>query len=53
MRFWSLSQTQLNLDRRVQVVTLATYHRVPAIYPWREAPEAGGLMSYGANRRCL
>jgi putative tryptophan/tyrosine transport system substrate-binding protein len=22
---------------------------VPAIYPWREAPEVGGLMSYGAN----
>jgi putative ABC transport system substrate-binding protein len=39
----------LNLDRRVQLVTLATYYRVPAIYPWREASEAGGLMSYGAN----
>src|SRR4029453_3648177 len=36
-------------NRRVQLVTLATYHRVPAIYPWREAAEAGGLMSYGPN----
>ena len=22
---------------------------MPAIYPWREAAEVGGLMSYGAN----
>jgi hypothetical protein len=36
-------------NRRVQVATLATYHRVPAIYFWREAAEAGGLMSYGSN----
>jgi putative tryptophan/tyrosine transport system substrate-binding protein len=35
--------------RRVQVVTLATYHRVPAIYTLREAAEAGGLMSYGTS----
>ena len=34
---------------RVQLVTLATYHRVPAIYSWREAAEVGGLMSYGAS----
>jgi putative ABC transport system substrate-binding protein len=37
------------LNRRVQIVTLATYHRVPAIYPRREAAEAGGLMSYGTS----
>jgi len=38
------------INRRVQLATLATYHRVPAIYPWREAPaEVGGLMSYGAS----
>jgi putative tryptophan/tyrosine transport system substrate-binding protein len=36
-------------NRRVQIVTLATYHRVPAIYSWREAAEAGGLMSYGTS----
>src|SRR5262245_13359641 len=34
-------------NRRVQLVTLAAYHRVPAIYPWREGAEVGGLMSYG------
>jgi putative ABC transport system substrate-binding protein len=36
-------------SRRVQLVTLATYHRVPAIYSWREAAEVGGLMSYGTR----
>jgi ABC-type uncharacterized transport system substrate-binding protein len=36
-------------SRRVQVVTLAAYHRVPAIYPQREWAEAGGLMSYGTS----
>ena len=30
-------------------ITLATYHRVPAIYSWREAAEVGGLMSYAAD----
>jgi putative ABC transport system substrate-binding protein len=36
-------------NRRVQIVTLATYHRVPAIYSQREWAEAGGLMSYGTS----
>jgi putative tryptophan/tyrosine transport system substrate-binding protein len=35
--------------RRAQLVTLAAYHRVPAIYTFREAAEAGGLMSYGTS----
>lgn len=39
----------LTNNRRVQVVTLAAYHRVPTIYSMRESTEAGGLMSYGAN----
>jgi putative ABC transport system substrate-binding protein len=39
----------LFLNRRVQLVTLATYHKVPAIYARRENAEAGGLMSYGAS----
>jgi putative tryptophan/tyrosine transport system substrate-binding protein len=36
-------------SRRVQLATLATYHRIPAIYYTRPAAEVGGLMSYGAN----
>jgi putative tryptophan/tyrosine transport system substrate-binding protein len=36
-------------NRRIQLVTLAAYHRVPAIYPTREAAEVGGLMSYGTS----
>jgi putative ABC transport system substrate-binding protein len=36
-------------NRRVQLATLAAYHRVPAIHPQREGAEAGGLMSYGTS----
>jgi putative tryptophan/tyrosine transport system substrate-binding protein len=35
--------------RRVQLVQLAAFHRLPATYPQREYPEVGGLMSYGAD----
>jgi putative ABC transport system substrate-binding protein len=37
------------INHRVQLSTLAAYHRLPAIYPWRESAEAGGLMSYGTR----
>ncbi len=36
-------------SRRVQLVHLATLHKVPATYPERQFTETGGLMSYGAN----
>jgi len=36
-------------NRRVQLVTLAVHHRVPAIYFQRAFVEAGGLMSYGTS----
>jgi putative tryptophan/tyrosine transport system substrate-binding protein len=36
-------------NQRDQFVTLAARYRVPTIYSWREAVEAGGLMSYGAS----
>jgi len=39
----------LTNSRRVQIATLAAYHRVPAIYSLREFVEVGGLMSYGAS----
>jgi putative ABC transport system substrate-binding protein len=35
--------------RRVQLVHLATLHKVPASYQSRDFPEYGGLMSYGSN----
>jgi putative ABC transport system substrate-binding protein len=39
----------LAYNRRVQLVTLAAYHRVLASYFQREFAEAGGLMSYGTS----
>jgi putative ABC transport system substrate-binding protein len=39
----------LTNSRRVQITTLAAYHRVPTIYSLREFVEVGGLMSYGAS----
>jgi putative ABC transport system substrate-binding protein len=37
------------LDRRVQIVTLATRYLVPTVHFLREFAEIGGLMSYGAS----
>jgi putative ABC transport system substrate-binding protein len=36
-------------DRRIQLITLAAHRRLPTIYPWREAPEVGGLIFYGTS----
>jgi putative ABC transport system substrate-binding protein len=36
-------------SRRAQIVALAATHRLPTAYPWRQYPDAGGLMSYGPN----
>ena len=36
-------------DRRAQLITLTARYAVPAIFPFRENVEAGGLMSYGPN----
>src|SRR5207245_8751456 len=36
-------------SRRVQLANLASRHAIPATYPGRDFPEAGGLMSYGSN----
>jgi ABC-type uncharacterized transport system substrate-binding protein len=35
--------------RRVQLVQLAAFHRLPATYGQREAAEVGGLMTYGPS----
>lgn len=37
------------LARRVQLAILAARYAVPAIYPFREMVDAGGLLSYGPN----
>jgi ABC-type uncharacterized transport system substrate-binding protein len=35
--------------RRDELIALAARYRIPAIYPFREFPDSGGLISYGTN----
>jgi putative tryptophan/tyrosine transport system substrate-binding protein len=44
-----VNQGGLFTDRRAQLVTLAAYHHLPAIYADRLFTVAGGLASYGSN----
>ena len=37
------------LSNKALIISLAARHRVPAIYPWISAPEAGGLIAYGVD----
>jgi putative ABC transport system substrate-binding protein len=39
----------LFLDRRVQIVTLATHQRLPTIFSSRAAAQEGGLLSYDGS----
>jgi putative ABC transport system substrate-binding protein len=41
----------VTVSNRAALVRLAAQHRLPAGYPWREAVEIGGLMSYGVSFR--
>jgi putative ABC transport system substrate-binding protein len=36
-------------DNQKRIVGFASKSRLPAVYPYREAVEAGGLMYYGAD----
>jgi ABC-type uncharacterized transport system substrate-binding protein len=37
------------LNHRASMIALAARNNVPAVYPWREVPTAGGLLSYGPD----
>src|SRR5215470_15033119 len=37
------------ISQRRRLVELAAKNRLPAVYPWREFVDAGGLMAYGPN----
>ena len=40
----------LIFGNRTRIIALAARHRLPAMYGYREFPDAGGLMAYGPNR---
>ena len=44
-----VSTDNLFTDRPARLVMLAARHAIPAIYPYRYFPAAGGLMSYGSD----
>jgi len=40
----------VSFTNRKQIVDLAAKNRMPAIYPWNEFVDSGGLMAYSPNR---
>jgi putative ABC transport system substrate-binding protein len=44
-----IAQAPVLYEQMSRVVAFAAEHRLPAAYPWREAVETGGLMSYGIS----
>lgn len=44
-----VAQNTSNFAQRRRIVDFATENRLPSIFHYREAVEAGGLMSYGAD----
>jgi putative ABC transport system substrate-binding protein len=45
----TVSPSPMFVNERRRLVDLAAKGRLPAVYPWREFVDAGGLMAYGAN----
>jgi len=45
----SVMESSVIYTNRKTIAELTLKHRLPGIFAWREAPEVGGLMSYGAN----
>jgi putative ABC transport system substrate-binding protein len=43
-----VSSTPLFVSQREKIIRLAEQYRMPAIYEYREFPQAGGLVSYGS-----
>jgi putative ABC transport system substrate-binding protein len=43
--------TPILFPHQRRIAELASSARLPTISPWRQLPEAGGLLSYGANLR--
>jgi putative ABC transport system substrate-binding protein len=43
-----LTGTMFFTERR-RLVDLAAKNRLPAVYPWRDGVDVGGLMAYGAH----
>jgi ABC-type uncharacterized transport system substrate-binding protein len=43
-----LSSALLHVNRQI-ILTSVERQRIPAIYPWPEASEEGGLVAYGAR----
>jgi putative tryptophan/tyrosine transport system substrate-binding protein len=44
-----VSDTGEHITNRILVAQLAARHRLPAIYPYREFVEVGGLLGYGVD----
>ena len=45
----TVMESSVIFTNRKLIAELALKHRLPGIFAWRQAPEAGCLMSYGAN----
>jgi putative ABC transport system substrate-binding protein len=45
----ALTGNPMFITERRRLVALAARYRLPAVYPWTEGVDAGGLMAYGPN----